>query len=286
VKDMPNLEGFSGKELFKMILLGVDIKKNPGKYSKAMKNKTMVMWFEKASLRTRVSFETAMTQMGGHAIYLDVSTTHSKKAKLEDEVKCLSRYADIIIARVFDHETIAKMQEASSVPVINALCNKFHPCQAMADMMTLHEVLGSFGDSTMAYVGDGNNVCNSLITASKKLGVKINVATPELFKPMNVPDLWTANPKEAVKNADAVYTDTWVSMGEENNKQGKLNGLSKYQVTQELIGNRYFMHCLPAIRGQEVTDEVLDSSKSLVFEQAENRLHIQKAIILELLDLQ
>jgi ornithine carbamoyltransferase len=193
----------------------------------------------------------------------------------------MSKFVDIIIARVYNHETIEKMIESSDIPVINALCNTYHPCQAMADIMVLIEVLGNKG--TIAYIGDGNNVCNSLIIAAKKFGINIHVSTPADLKPSFEPDLWTENPKKAVNNADAIYTDTWVSMGNESEGKKLINKLSKYQVNKELIGNKYFMHCLPAIRGQEVTDEVIDSEKSLVFHQADNRLHVQKAIILWLL---
>jgi ornithine carbamoyltransferase len=223
-----------------------------------------------------------MTQLGGHALYLDFSTTH-KKAKVEDEIKCISKMVDIIIARVFDYSTIEKMKNSSSVPVINALCNKHHPCQAMADIMTVFEYSKNPYKAKIAYVGDGNNVCNSLTDVAKTLGIKISVSTPKELKPISKPDFWSENPKEAVKDADFVYTDTWVSMGEEDKKEEKIKQLNKYQVNKELIGNKYFMHCLPAVRGQEVTDEVIDSKKSIVFDQAENRLHVQKAIILTLL---
>jgi len=283
MKHMPNLNNFSKKEIEEIINLGIEVKKNPKKYYEKLKNKTMAMWFEKSSLRTRVSFESGMAQLGGHAIYLDTSTTH-KKANIQDEVKCLSKYSDIIIARVYDFETIKQMQQASDVPVINALCNQFHPCQALADLMTVFETAKGPYKATIAYVGDGNNVCNSLITASKKLGIKINVATPKDYKPKNQPDLWTESPEEAVKDADFVYTDTWVSMGDGDKKKEKLSKLKNYQVNKELIQDKYFMHCLPAIRNQEVTDEVIDSEKSLVFQQAENRMHVQKAIVLILLN--
>ena len=283
IKHMPNLLDFSKQELKEIIDLGIDIKKEPEKYRDSMKDKTLVMWFEKSSLRTRVSFETGATRLGGHAIYLDASTTHTKKANLSDEVKCLSRYADIMMARVFDHETIATFQEASSVPIINALCDKFHPCQALADMMTIFETIKNPEDATIAYIGDGNNVCNSLIIAAKTLGIKINVAAPKSLEPDYVPDFLTENPQEAVSNADFVYTDTWVSMGDEEKKEKKMHALKEFQVNETLLGNRFFMHCLPAIRGQEVTDKVMESEKSLVYEQAENRMHIQKAIMLTLL---
>jgi ornithine carbamoyltransferase len=282
IKHLPDLKDMSGKERLDIIKLGIAIKKNPKKYSGLLKSKTMAMWFEKPSLRTRVSFETGMTQLGGHAIYLDPETAHVK-AKLEDEIRCLSRFVDIIIARVFSQDTITKMISASNVPVINALSDKYHPCQALADLMTVYEVFSNPKKITIAYVGDGNNVCNSLITAATKLGVKIHVATPESLKPLANPDLWTKDPIAAVKDASVVYTDTWVSMGFEAKKDEMIALLKPYQVNKKLIGDRFFLHCLPAIRGQEVTDEVIDSDKSLVYQQAENRMHVQKAIILKLL---
>lgn len=282
MKHMPNLLGYTGKELKEIIALAIEMKKHPGDYSQKLKGKSMAMWFEKNSLRTRASFEIGMNQLGGYAMYLDTSTTH-KKAKIEDEIKCLSKYADVIVARVYSHSTIQKMIKSSGVPVINALCDMFHPCQAMADMMTLFEVFKDPTKITLAYVGDGNNVCNSLIIAAKKLGIKINVATPAERKPNFKPDLWTTDPKKAVKNAHAVYTDTWVSMGDEGKKEELVKLLAPYQVNSKLAKDKYFMHCLPAVRGQEVTDEVIDGEKSLVFQQAENRMHVQKAILLKIL---
>jgi len=282
MKSLPNLEDFSKEEIEAIIKLGIDIKKNPEKYADKLKNKSMGMWFEKSSLRTRVSFEAGMTQLGGHAIYLDTSTTH-QKANIQDETKCLSKYVDIIIARVYSQDTVNKMIEASEVPVINALSDESHPCQALADIMTIFEVFKNPEKETIAYVGDGNNVCNSLIEVCKKLGIKINVSTPADFKPKMQPDLWSENPEEAAKDASVIYTDTWVSMGEESKKEEKVSKLKPYQVNSNLLKDKYFLHCLPAIRGQEVTDEVIDSEKSLVFQQAENRMHVQKAIVLTLL---
>ncbi len=281
MKHMPHLMDFSSEELNEMLVLAAKMKNKPSDYENTLKNKTLAMWFEKPSLRTRVSFETGMTQLGGHAIYLDSSKTHAKKASLGDEIRCLSGYVDIIMARVFDHKAIEKMIENSSVPVINGLSNLYHPCQAMADVMTIYETLGR--GATVAYVGDGNNVCNSLITACKKLGIRINVAAPKGYEPMGIADLITEDPKEAVKDAQVVYTDTWVSMGDEASSEKRIAVFQPYQVNKELLGGRYFMHCLPAIRGQEVTDEVIDSPNSIVYQQAENRLHIQKAIMVKLL---
>lgn len=279
LKHLPEISSFSKQELQKVLDLAFELKKNPGKFEDTLNKKTLVMWFEKPSLRTRLSFETGMTQLGGHAIYLDVSTTHKNKADIKDEIKCLSRYADIMMARVFEHSTIEKMIESSAVPVINALCDLYHPCQAVADVMTVYEFVGK--NAVISYVGDGNNVCNSLITACRILGLRIQVATPKDFAPTSKPDFYSNDPAEAVNGADVVYTDTWVSMGDDKNKS--IDVFKNFQVNKQLIKDKYFMHCLPAVRGQEVTDEVIDSPKSLVFDQAENRLHAQKAIMLELL---
>ncbi len=283
-KSVVDLQDYSGSELKELISLALDVKKHPEKYAEALKGKTLVMWFEKPSLRTRVSFETGMTQLGGHAIYLDASTTHAKKASLSDEVKCLSKYADALCARVFEHSSIIEMQNAASIPVINALSDEFHPCQALADFMTIFEKFDDPSKITVAYVGDGNNVCNSLIVVAKKLGVKINVATPEEYKPDLAPDFWTTSPEEAVEHADVVYTDVWVSMGEEAQKQEKAMKLKDYQVNAKLLGKKHFMHCLPAERGKEVTNDVIDGQTSIVFDQAENRLHVQKALLLTLVN--
>jgi ornithine carbamoyltransferase len=278
LKHLPEISSFSKEQLEHVLDMAFDLKKNPEKYADALKQKTLLMWFEKPSVRTRLSFETGMTQLGGHAIYMDARTSHGSKASIKDEIKVASRYADIIMARVFDHQTIKDMMAASEVPVINGLCNLYHPCQAAADVMTIYEFVGK--QAKVCYVGDGNNVCNSLITACKMLGLRIAVATPETMKPLVKPDFWTTDPLAAAAGADVVYTDVWVSMGEENKQK---TGLEAYQVNKQLLGDAYFMHCLPAIRGKEVTDEVMDSAKSLVFDQAENRMHAQKAIMLELL---
>lgn len=284
IKHLPNLIDYSKEEILDIINLAIDMKKNPDNYKKKLKNKTLVMWFEKPSLRTRVSFETGMEQLGGHAIYLDTQKTHGDKGAVKDEVKCLSRFSDIIMARVFSHDTILEMIKSSDVPIINGLCDKFHPCQALADLMTVFEQIGE--NATIAYVGDGNNVCNSLIIICKKLGMKINVSTPSDLKPDYEADLWSEDPKEAVKDADVVYTDTWVSMGNEENKAEFNAKLKPYQVNSGLIGSKYFMHCLPAVRGNEVTNEVIDSDKSIIYDQAENRMHVQKAVILKLLNVE
>lgn len=282
---LPHLKDLSGGEIASIIELAEHIKASPGAYARVAKATSMAMWFEKSSLRTRASFEAGMTQLGGHAMYLETSSTHSKKADLSDEIQCLARYVDIIIARVTSHETIRVMTEASTVPVVNALCDRFHPCQALADMMTLHELFKSYEGVTLCYTGDGNNVCNSLIRAAGKLGVTMRVATPADLKPEATPQHWTDDPYEAARDADIIYTDTWVSMGNEDEEATLVERLRPYQVDEALLGNTYFMHCLPAIRGKEVTDTVMDSKNSVVIEQAANRMHVQKALVLKLLGL-
>jgi ornithine carbamoyltransferase len=279
LRHLPEVSSLSAAELEHILATAFDMKKHPEKYQDALKQKTLLMWFEKPSVRTRLSFETGMTQLGGHGIYMDARTSHGSKASLKDEIRAASRYADIIMARVFDHATIEEMMAGSEVPVINGLCNLYHPCQAVADVMTIREFAGK--NAKVCYVGDGNNVCNSLITACKMAGLHISVATPEHMKPKVEPDSWTTDPAAAAAGADVVYTDVWVSMGEDGKDT---DGLEQYQVDEKLLGDAYFMHCLPAIRGKEVTDAVIDSPKSLVFDQAENRMHAQKAILLELLN--
>lgn len=297
VKDLISLNGFSEKEILDFIDLGIKVKKNASKYSNALKGKTLAMLFQKTSTRTRISFEVAMTQLGGHAIFLDYKNIQfSLGAAISDEIKCIERYCDVIMARVYKHADVVEMANASKIPIINGLSDLWHPCQSLADFMTMKEKFGNFKKVKLAYVGDGNNVCNSLIVAAAKLGVKISAATPKGFEPLNeaieigkkagVLKLFNSA-EEAVKGANVVYTDTWISMGQENEKEAKLKAFEGFQVNENLMAksdSAFFMHCLPAHRGIEVSDEVLDSKNSIVFDQAENRLHVQKAIMLKLLN--
>lgn len=290
------LSDWSRKEIEDLLELAAAIKKDPGKYSEALKGMTLAMIFMKTSTRTRVSFEAGMTQLGGHAIYMDYRTTNLMLGELKDEIKCVARYSDIIVARVYpqkDVEAIAEAANETNVPVINALSNEFHPCQALADMMTIKEFNSSSNIKIkIAYLGDGNNTCNELIIGASKLGMKIVVATPEGYEPIKDAIkvgkecgtlTLTNSPEEAVKGADFVYTDTWVSMGQEAETNKRILDFRGYTITKNLLGSAYFMHCLPAHRGVEVTDEVIDSAKSIVFEQAANRLHTEKALMLKLL---
>jgi len=288
------LKHLKPKDIEEIIEISIDVKRNPEKYSQAAKGKTLAMLFQKTSTRTRCSFEAAMTQMGGHSQYLDWRATNFTLGTLKDEIRCLDRYVDIIMARVYKQKDLETMALFSHVPVINGLSDMYHPCQALADLLTIKEKMGGFDGVKLAFVGDGNNVCHSLILACAKVGIKISVATPNGYEPH--PEVVSAvkkynklslthDPKEAVSAADIVYTDTWISMGQEAEKEKRLKAFRPYQVNKDLLGpsNPLVMHCLPAHRGYEITDEILDSPCSVVFDQAENRLYAQKALILKLL---
>ncbi len=285
------------KQIIRVIDLASAVKKQPEKYCKALEGKTLAMLFQKTSTRTRVSFEAGMTQLGGHAIFLDWRATNFTLGSLADEVKCLERYCDIIMARVFKHQDIEAIADASEKPVINGLCDLWHPCQILGDLLSIKEKKGKLDGLRLAFVGDGNNVCNSLIVAGSKVGMQVSVAAPAAYKPYKEAVAvgeslgkysWNENPAEAVQGADVVYTDTWVSMGSEAEEKQRLAVFPPYQVNERLMQeakrDAIFMHCLPAHRGKEVSDAVLDGKQSIVFDQAENRLHIQKAIMLVLLE--
>ncbi|MDP2908913.1 MAG: ornithine carbamoyltransferase [Nanoarchaeota archaeon] len=291
------LDDWSSKDIGSVLDLAQVIKKDPKKYYDTLTNKTLAMLFWKTSTRTRISFESAMTQLGGHAQYLDWRTTNLALGSLKDEIKCISRYVDVIMARVYGHADIEAIAEASNVPVINGLSDMFHPCQILADLLTVKEKFNRLKGLKLAYVGDGNNVCNTLLIGCAKMGVEISVATPKGYEPnKKVVEIAKKTskvslfnkPEEAVKNADVVYTDTWVSMGQESDKEKRINDFKGWTVDSrmmKLTKNAYFMHCLPAHRGYEVSDEVIDSKNSIVYDQAENRLHAQKAILLKCLEI-
>ncbi|MBW2989875.1 ornithine carbamoyltransferase [Candidatus Woesearchaeota archaeon] len=277
------LKEWDKSEVVQMIDEALLVKEDPEKYYSVLKGKTLAMLFEKNSTRTRISFEAGMAQLGGHALFLDWNATQLGKADLKDEIRCIGRYVDIIMARVYKHKDLEVMAENSGKPVINALSELYHPCQALADLLTIKEKFGKLKGLKLAYVGDGNNVCNSLIVGCKKTGIDISVACPKGYEPLEKPDLLTHDAKEAAKGADVIYTDTWISMGQEQEKKKRMKVFPPYQVNAKLLGKALFMHCLPAYRGYEVTDDVLDSKQSIVFDQAENRLHAQKAVMLKLM---
>ncbi|MCX7974731.1 MAG: ornithine carbamoyltransferase [Candidatus Aminicenantes bacterium] len=302
MKDFLSIHDLSLYEFHEILDLSKEIKKNPHHFRQSLKNKVLAMIFQKPSLRTRVSFEVGMLELGGEAIYLAPSDIQAgTRETFYDIGKNLERWVDGIMLRTFAHENLIELAEAASIPVINGLSDLLHPCQAMADVFTLKEKKGNLAGLKLAYIGDGNNVCHSLLLAGAKAGMTIAVATPPGYEPKEeivhqaLEDgretgfklFLTSNPEEAVVGADAVYTDVWASMGQENEREIRKKIFAPYQVNRQLMAkaakDAFFMHCLPAHRGEEVTDEVIDSPQSLVYDQAENRLHVQKAIMLLLM---
>ena len=280
-----------------------EIKEKPRRFRDRLKTKILAMIFEKPSLRTRMTFEFGMLQLGGKAIYLAPYDIQIGIRETPYDVgKTLEMWVDAVMIRTFAHQIAVDLAQASAIPVINALTDLLHPCQAMADFFTLKEKIGDLAHMKLAYVGDGSNVCHSLLFAAAKTGAEISVATPAGYEPDSdivkkaVQDgqetefkvLITSDPFEAVQDADAVYTDVWTSLGQESEKAKRADIFPPYQVNMELMAkakkNALFMHCLPAHRGEEVTDEVIDSVQSVVFDQAKNRLYVQKAIMLLLIE--
>ncbi|HUA16441.1 MAG TPA: ornithine carbamoyltransferase [Verrucomicrobiae bacterium] len=278
------------------------MKSRPSVFQRSLAGKQMVMFFEKPSLRTRLTFEAGITSLGGTAMFVDQS--HSRldaREKLSDIAHNLERWVDVIVLRTFSHETIEGMARHASIPVINALSDLEHPCQALADYLTLQERFGDLRSIRLAYVGDGNNVAHSLLLTAACLGSSIRVATPKGYEP-NAKIVADArklarqtggeielltDPHAAVAGVDAVYTDAWASMGQEHESAARAEIFPPYQVNRALMAeaapHAVFMHCLPAHRGEEVIDEIMDSENSVIFDQAENRLHVQKAILYLLL---
>ncbi|RFT16950.1 MAG: Ornithine carbamoyltransferase [Candidatus Saccharicenans subterraneus] len=301
-KDFITIHDLSTYEFQEMMDLTEKMKKNPGKYRKVLKDKILAMIFQKPSLRTRMTFEVGMLQLGGEAVYLAPSDIQmGSREGVRDIGKNLERWVDGIMIRTFGHHIILELAESTRLPVINALTDLLHPCQAMADFFTLREKKGHLAGLKLAYVGDGNNVCHSLMLAAAKAGTRMAVATPPGYEPKPEIVAWakedgrdtgfeltiTNDPVEAVREADAIYTDVWASMGQEAEKEARKKIFMPYQVNRELFSkarpDTYFMHCLPAHRGEEVTDEVIDSPNSIVYDQAENRLHVQKVIMMLLM---
>ena len=296
--DVLTLDELESKEINNIIDLAIDLKKQQkkGKEKPLLQNKTMAMIFEKPSTRTRVSFETGIFQLGGHALTLSPNDLQlSRGESIEDTAKTLSRYVNVIMARVYDHKSLETLAKNASIPVINGLSDSFHPCQILADLMTIKEHKKNLKKIKIAWIGDGNNVCNSLILGCTKLKIKLSVAVPDGYEP----DLEVAkigkdakilevsdNPELAVKDADVIMTDTFVSIHNANPDRIK-KFLPKFQVNQSLMNkskkDAIFMHCLPAKREQEVTSDVIDGSQSVVWDEAENRLHVQKALLISLL---
>ncbi len=292
------LYDFTKEELNQFLKAGEELKlkSKMGERTPILSGKKLGMIFEKPSTRTRVSFEVAMYELGGHAIYLSSNELQLRRGEtIADTARVLSRYLDGIMARVFSHKDLVELAKHSTIPVINGLSDMFHPCQVLGDLLTIKEKKGKLEEIKLTYIGDGNNVCHSLMIGGVKMGLKVIVSTPKEYQPD--PEVikmakegekyggelhLIEDPIEAVKDSDVIYTDVWVSMGQEDSEIKKKR-LQPYQVNKELVKHAkedyIFMHCLPAHRGEEVVDEVIDSANSVVFDQAENRLHIQKGIL-------
>ncbi|TFG56035.1 MAG: ornithine carbamoyltransferase [Candidatus Aminicenantes bacterium] len=301
-KDFLSIRDLSIYEFSQLLDRAAEVKKNPHKYRRALEHRILAMIFQKPSLRTRMTFEAGMLQLGGEAIYLAPSDIQmGSREGAYDIGKNLERWVDGIMLRTFGHQIAVDLAASTKIPVINALTDLSHPCQAMADFLTLREHKGALSNLKLAYVGDGNNVCHSLMLAAARGGTKMAVGTPAGYEPK--PEMvqaaredgkdtsfaltLTNSAEEAVSGADAVYTDVWASMGQEAEKEKRARIFAPYQVNTRLMSHAkngaVFMHCLPAHRGDEVTDEVIDAPTSVVYDQAENRLHAQKAILLALM---
>jgi ornithine carbamoyltransferase len=299
-RNILSLEDLSPTEIEAVLNKATELKRKleRGEPHEFLRGKTLGMIFAKPSTRTRASFETAMTQLGGHAIYFGWNELQLGRGEtIADTARTLSRYVDGIVARLFDHRDLRELARNSSVPVINGLTDLVHPCQVLSDLFTIREKKGKLKGLKLAYVGDGNNVCHSLLLGCTKIGMNISVAIPKGYEPRSeivalaegysrksgAEMFMTNDPFRAMADADVVYTDVWVSMGMEKERKRRLKAFRGYQVNASLLrkakDDAIFMHCLPAHRGEEVTDEVIDGPQSVVFDQAENRLHVQKAIL-------
>lgn len=297
-----SIKDFSPEEIHYLLDLAREMKAHPYAHTGVLKGKTLAMIFEKPSLRTRVSFDVGIQQLGGFSLYLSNAEINlGKRESVYDVAKNLERMVQAIMIRTYAHEIVERMAEYASIPVINGLTDYSHPCQAMADYLTMQELKGTVAGLKVAFVGDGNNVCHSLMFAGAQLGAHVWVATPAGYEPAADAVMWTIergeqtgatctvthDAMEAVIDADVIYTDVWASMGQESEAEERRKIFTPYQMNSPLFRHAkfdaLFMHCLPAHRGDEVTDEVIDSAHSVVYQQAENRLHAQKAILLELM---
>jgi ornithine carbamoyltransferase len=304
VKHVLSMQDLSATEIEKVLDLSEHLKKElkAGNPHKVLHGKTLGMVFAKPSTRTRVSFETGMTQLGGHALYLGMNDLQLGRGEtIGDTARTLSRYVDVIMARLFAHSDIVELAKYSSVPVINGLTDLHHPCQTLADLMTVRERFEKLKGVNVAWVGDGNNVCNSMMLGCSLVGANFRVACPKGYEPpADVMNQALENskksgskievfhePEKAVKGADAIYTDVWVSMGQEKEAEQKMKIFGPYQVNAKLVKlaspKAIVLHCLPAHRGLEITDEVIDGPHSAVWDQAENRMHAQKGLLVYLL---
>jgi ornithine carbamoyltransferase len=301
-RDLVTGSELSAGQLRGLLQLATEVKAHPERFRGALSRRFLALLFEKPSLRTRVSFEIGMQSLGGGSIFLDYSASRlGERENVRDVARNLERWVHVIAARTYAQSTIEELAANAAIPVINGLSDRYHPCQILADFFTLEERFGSLRGLKLTYVGDGNNVCHSLLLAGARLGIHLRVATPAGYRPD--PAIVTearhaaretrariellTDPVEAVSGAQAVYTDAWASMGQEHEAAERAKIFASYQVNEELLAHAVpevvFLHCLPAHRGEEVTEAVLESPRSLVYDQAENRLHAQKALLLTLL---
>jgi ornithine carbamoyltransferase len=301
-KDLLSIGDLSTDEINEILDLGKKVKKDKQQYAESLKGRSIGLIFQKPSNRTRVSFEIGMVQLGGYAIYLGPSEIGmGGRESVKDVARVLSRYLDGLVARTYKHADVEDLAKHATVPVVNGLSDYAHPCQALSDIFTIKEKFGTFKGITLSYIGDANNVLNSLMCVSAKVGLDVTIATPKGYivdkraqdaakKYSNISGSkieFSHNPKLAAKEADIVYTDVWVSMGKEKEEKKRIRDFSGFQINDGIMKltnkNCLVMHCLPAHRGDEITDSVIDSKNSVVYDQAENRMHIQKAILLALL---
>ena len=302
IKDFLSIRDFTPLEIRHFLHVAVQVKTHPEAYRTALKGKTLAMIFEKPSLRTRVTFDVGMEELGGHPLYLSpAEISLGKRESVHDVAKNLERMVQGIMIRTFAHQIVVDLAKHADIPVINGLTDYCHPCQAMADYLTMLEIKGRISGLKVAYIGDGNNVARSLMFLGAQMGADVWIACPPGYEPDNESIIWarkrcnetsgavtvTHDAETAAFDADVIYTDVWASMGQEAETQARKKIFAPYQINGKLFGqakkDAIFLHCLPAHRGDEVTDEVIDSQRSFVFVQAENRLHAQKAIMLELM---
>ena len=300
--DFLSIRDFSPDKIRELLDLAADIKASPKTYADALKGKTLAMIFEKPSLRTRVTFDVGIQQLGGFSLYLSPAEINlGKRESVYDVAKNLERMVQAIMIRTFSHDIVERMAAYAAIPIINGLTDYSHPCQAMADYLTIEEVKGRIAGLKIAFLGDGNNVAHSLLFAGAQLGADVWVATPPGYEPSGEAVKWTCergaltggsctltnDPVQAASEADVIYTDVWASMGQEAEAEKRDRIFRPFQVNSDLFRHArhdaIFLHCLPAHRGDEVTNDVIDSPNSVVFQEAENRLHVQKAIMFELM---
>ncbi|WP_207586372.1 ornithine carbamoyltransferase [Halomontanus rarus] len=300
VRHFIDVDDLSRDELFAVLdrAAAYKLAQQNGEDHADLAGKTLGMLFQKPSTRTRVSFETGMTQLGGHAIFLGADDIQLGRGEpLKDTSRTLSRYVDAVMARVFKHENIEVLAEYADVPIVNGLTDDAHPCQTLADLLTIREHFGGFEDVSVTWIGDGNNVAQSLVIGCAITGIDLTVVTPpehavdedviERAAELGETPTTTTDPLEAVEGANVIYTDVWVSMGQEDERDTRLRRFEGFQVNESLLAaadDPVVMHCLPAHRGEEITDDVVESEQSIVFEQAENRLHAQKALLATLVE--